>query len=198
MAQPTGYQYAKLGGNLEFLRGTCTVSLMQTTSLAAFPNLMENLPPRRYSVMHVVEAMKAILIQLQELKLEQSLRTAEPFRPMLSEMEDYLSRTKEPQLAHLNDKFADRLVALSKVVASAVRSELGATVPLAPTRPQTLHRPTSDRAVFVGQPRLLGDEALTECASAVLAIFTRAALAHAKPVRLLVHFLEAGGGELRH
>ena len=129
MTQPTGYQYVKLGENLEFLRGICAASLRPTTSLAAFPNLMENLPPRRYSVVRVVEVLKAILIQLQELKLEQSRRAAEPFRPMLSEMEDYLSRTKEPQLAHLNDQFADRLVVLSGVVASAVRSELGATTP---------------------------------------------------------------------
>ena len=40
--QPTAYQYVKLGSNLEFLRGISTVSVMQTTSLAACPNLMDN------------------------------------------------------------------------------------------------------------------------------------------------------------
>ncbi len=91
MTQPTPYQYAKLGSNLEFLRGICTVSLMQTTSLAAFPNLMANLPAQRYSVLRVVEGLKAVLIQLQEMELQQSLQAAEPFRPMLKEMEDYLA-----------------------------------------------------------------------------------------------------------
>ena len=47
MAQPTAYQYVKLGSNLEFLRGISTVSLMQTTSLAGFPNLLDNFAPRR-------------------------------------------------------------------------------------------------------------------------------------------------------
>ena len=45
MAAPTAYQYAKLGSNVEFLRGISSVSLMQTASLIAFPHLLENLPP---------------------------------------------------------------------------------------------------------------------------------------------------------
>jgi hypothetical protein len=44
MPMPTGYQYAKLGSNLEYLRGICSASLAETTSLAAFPDLRENLP----------------------------------------------------------------------------------------------------------------------------------------------------------
>ncbi len=47
MTQPTAYQYLKLGSNLEFLRGICSVSITQKTSLAALPNLMGNLPPYR-------------------------------------------------------------------------------------------------------------------------------------------------------
>ena len=53
--QPTAYQYVKLGSNLEFLRGISTVSVMQTTSLAAWPSLMEN-PPR--SVIRCCESWK--------------------------------------------------------------------------------------------------------------------------------------------
>ena len=56
--------------------------------------------------------------------LAQSLGAAEPFRPMLAEMEDYLARQPKPELAQLNDPFAERLVALSKQLGSAVRSEL--------------------------------------------------------------------------
>ena len=124
MAQTTAYQYVKLGSNLEFLRGLSTVSVMQTTSLAAFPNLLENLSARRYAVVQVVSVLKSLLVQLEEMGLPKSLREAEPFRPMLAEMEAYLSRQPTPQLAHLNDPFAERIVALAKHLGSAVRSEL--------------------------------------------------------------------------
>jgi hypothetical protein len=125
MNQPTPYQYVKLGSNLEFLRGICTISIMQTTSLAAFPNLLENLPPQRYAVLRVVEAIRALLVQLEEMNLRQSLQVAEAFRPMLAEMENYLARVKTPQTAYLTDPFAQRLVGVTKHVALAVRSELG-------------------------------------------------------------------------
>jgi len=126
MAQPTAWQYVKLGSNLELLRGVSSVSLMQTTSLVAFPNLMENLPARRYSVVRVVEALKSLLILLEEMKLEQSLAQAQHLRPMLKEMEDYLAQTAAPDSAYLHDHFAERLVELSKYVALALKQELGA------------------------------------------------------------------------
>jgi len=124
MTQPTAYQYVKLGSHLEFLRGICTVSLMQTTSLAALPNLMENLPPQRYSVLRVVEALKSLMFLLEEMKLSQSLKAASAFRPMLNEMEAFLKGQKAPGSAFLNDPFAERLVVLSKHIASALRQEL--------------------------------------------------------------------------
>ena len=62
MAQPSAYQYVKLGANLEFLRGIATASVMQTTSLAAFPELMGNLAPRRISVLQVVNVLKSLLV----------------------------------------------------------------------------------------------------------------------------------------
>jgi hypothetical protein len=133
MTQLTAYQYAKLGSNLEFLRGISTASIMQTTSLAGFPNLMANLPAQRFSVVRVVEGIRAVLIQLQEMGLQQALQAAEGFRPMLKEMEDYLGRAKSPEHAHLNDRFAEQLVALSKQVASLVRKELSASSPSAPS-----------------------------------------------------------------
>ena len=104
------YQYVKLGSNLEFLRGLATVSVIQTTSLVAFPNLMENLSSQRYSLVQVVNVLKSLLVQLEEMGLAQSLRAADAFRPMLKEMEVPV-RGSEPELAHLNDPFAERLVA---------------------------------------------------------------------------------------
>jgi hypothetical protein len=130
MPQPTPYQYVKLGSNLEFLRGVSTASILQATSLAAFPGLLENLPNRRYSVANVVNVVKSLLVQLEEMGLHQSLRAAEPLRPMLKEMEEYQARLKPPQYAFLNDPFAERLVAFSKQLGSAVRSELGMALSL--------------------------------------------------------------------
>jgi len=103
MRQPTPYQYVKLGSNLEFLRGIATVSVMQTTSLAAFPGLMENLSVQRYSVLQVVNVMKSLLVQLEGMGLAQSLQVAEAFRSMLAEMENYMAQQPKPQFAHLND-----------------------------------------------------------------------------------------------
>ena len=135
MDPATAYQYVKLGANLEFLRGISTVSVMQTTSLAAWPSLLENLPTRRYSALRVVEAIKALLIQLEEMNLGRSLQVAEAFRLMLPEMENLLAQVKPPQTACLNDAFAQRLAVIAKHVVMAVRSELGTAAPPSPLPP---------------------------------------------------------------
>jgi hypothetical protein len=124
MPAPTAYQYSKLGSSLEYLRGVCSASLMQTTSLVAFPSLMENLPFHRYTVIHVIEAMQSLLVLLDEMKLERALQAAEPLRPMLREMADYLSKTPSPETAFLQDEFANQIVELAKQVGVAVRQEL--------------------------------------------------------------------------
>jgi hypothetical protein len=126
MSQPTLYQYVKLGSNLEFLRGLSTASLMQTTSLVAFPNLMENLPSTRYGLTQVIQGLKALMIQLEEMKLVSTLAAAKPFPAMLREMEEYAARVEKPQAAYLNDQFADRLVALTKQLATPLKLELSA------------------------------------------------------------------------
>jgi hypothetical protein len=125
MAAPTAHQYAKLGSNLEYLRGITSVSLMQTASLVAFPNLLGNLPAQRYSVPNVVEVVKSLLILLEEMKFEKSLEMAEHFRPMLAQMEEYLETNPNPNAAFLQDHFADRLIALSKQVAMVLKPEMG-------------------------------------------------------------------------
>jgi hypothetical protein len=126
MAEPTSYQYAKLGTNMEFLRGITSVSLMQTSSLIEFPNLLENLPAQRYSVQHVVEVIKALLVQLAEMKLEKSLEIAQNYRPMLEQMEEYLEKSPNPAGAFLQDHFADALVAITKQLAMVLKPEMGA------------------------------------------------------------------------
>jgi hypothetical protein len=87
--------------------------------------LLENLPNRRYAVLNVANVVKALLVQLEELGLQESLRVAESLRPMLQEMEDFQAGLKPPQYAFLNDPFAERLIALAKQLGSAVRTELG-------------------------------------------------------------------------
>jgi hypothetical protein len=126
MTPATPYQYVKLGMNLEYLRGTSSVSILLGTSLVAFPHLMENLPATRYSVMKVVEVLRSLLIQLQELGLSQSLAAAEGFRPMLADMEAYVKQTPSPEAAILQDHFANKLALLAKQVSLAVKQELAA------------------------------------------------------------------------
>ena len=124
MPMPTGYQYAKLGSNLEYLRGICSASLAQTTSLNPFPDLRDNVPSRRYLVVNVVEVLRSLLVQLQELQLPLLREAAEPFRPMLKEMEDYLSVSATPRTTLLNDGFAQRLIVVAKQVILAARRDL--------------------------------------------------------------------------
>jgi hypothetical protein len=123
MTQPTNYQFVKLGSNLEYLCSVCAASVQPTSDLASYPNLIKNIPAARYSPAHVVGALKTLLILLQDLGLEQSLRLAEAFRPIIQEMETFL---QQPNAEHsyLHHPFAERLATISKQVYSAVRSEM--------------------------------------------------------------------------
>ena len=99
MTQPTAYQYVKLGSNLEFLRGISTASVMQTTSLAEFGNLLNNFSPRRYAVVEVVKVVKSLLVQLNELGLARVAergRTAAADAPIDGGLPCHGSRTHGP------------------------------------------------------------------------------------------------------
>ena len=137
MPLPTGYQYAKLGSNLEYLRGICSASLAPTASLAMFPDLSENVPCHRYLVANVVQVLRSLLVQLQELQLPLSCQAAAPFHPMLKEMEEYLAHSPATRAAYLNDAFAQRLIVVAKQVILAARRDL--STPIAPpseTKPE--------------------------------------------------------------
>ena len=127
MPEATAYQYVTLGSKLEFLRGISSKSLTQATSLVAFPNLLENLPAQRYTVRRVVGVVRSLLGQLEEMKLDKSLRVAEGFRPMLEQMQKFLEKTAIPETALFQDQFAENLAVISKQVAIALEAELGET-----------------------------------------------------------------------
>ncbi len=131
MPMPTGYQYAKLGSNLEYLRGICSATLAETIGLDKFPDVKENLPPRRYAVANVVEVLRSLLVQLGELQLPLSSQAARPFQPMLTEMEEFLAQSASPRTSYLNDAFAQRLIVVAKQVILAARRDLSMPI-LAP------------------------------------------------------------------
>ncbi len=125
MDQKTLYQYIKLGMNLEYLSGIGTVSILLGTSMVAFPNLTTNLPGVRYSVKNVIETLRSLLAQLDDLDLPRSLEAAAPVQPMLQEMEQFMSQVppqQQPQIT-LQDPFADRLVAIARQLSLVVRQE---------------------------------------------------------------------------
>ena len=128
MAMPTGYQYAKLGSNLEYLRGICSASLAPAASLAAFPELRQNVPRERYLVVNVVEVLRSLLVQLEELQLPFSCQAATPFQPMLREMEEFLAKSPTPRSTYLNDAFAERLIVAAKQVILAARRDLATPI----------------------------------------------------------------------
>jgi hypothetical protein len=126
MDAKTLYQYIKLGMNIEYLRGVCSVSIMPANTVAQYPRLVENLPPNRYPVRRVVETMRAVMIQLEELGLEQTRTEAEQLRPLLSQMESYLAETAEPEASFMNDRFADKLVFFVNQLLLALKREASA------------------------------------------------------------------------
>jgi hypothetical protein len=104
------YRFVKLGMNIEYLRGVSSVSTMPDKRLAAFPRLVDNLPPNRYRVINVVEVLRSLFIQLEELSLERTLAEAQQLVPLLQQMEEYLAENTDPTQAFMTDSFADRLV----------------------------------------------------------------------------------------
>lgn len=123
MDPKTLYQYIKLGMNVEYLRGACSVSIMPAKTLATFPRLVENLPPNRYPVTRVVETLRALMIQLEELGFDQTRAEAEQLRPLLNQMETYLGEAAEPTSAFMNDSFADKLVFFISELLLALKKE---------------------------------------------------------------------------
>jgi hypothetical protein len=128
MSQPTNCQYVKLGMNLEYLRGISSTSILLGTSLVAFPELMENLPAQRFAATKVVAVLKSLLIQLEEMRLQQTLTAAAEFRPMLAQVEAYISQQPNPGAIVLQDGFANRLASVAKQVSLALKLELGSHV----------------------------------------------------------------------
>ena len=123
MDPKTLYQYIKLGMNVEYLRGACSVSIMPAKTLATFPRLVENLPPNRYPVTRVVETLRAVMVQLDDLGFEQTRGEAEQLRPLLSQMETYLGESSEPTTSFMNDSFADKLVFFVNELLLALKKE---------------------------------------------------------------------------
>ncbi|MCU0873092.1 MAG: hypothetical protein MUE50_12195 [Pirellulaceae bacterium] len=128
MSQPTNYQYVKLGMNLEYLRGISTASVAVTTNLDAYPDLAANLPAHRLEATRVIAVLKSLLIQLEEMDLQHSLAAATEFRPMMAQMETYISQNRGPAPIVLQDGFANKLAGVAKQVSLVLKEELGSQV----------------------------------------------------------------------
>ncbi len=128
MSQVTKYQYVKLGMNLEYLRGLSTASVALTSSLAAYPNLAANLPAQRSDASKVISVIKSLLIQLEELGAMQSLAAAGELRPMVAQMEAYLSEAPAARTIVLQDGFANQIVGVAKAVSLVLKQEFGSQV----------------------------------------------------------------------
>lgn len=122
---PRAIQLLRLGRALDYLSGIATVSMIQAGSLAAFPMLMRNLANDRFAVPRVIDAVRTLLASLENLELTQSLTAAEPYRPMLQQMVDYMAQGPAPRSTVLLDPFADRLAGLAVELGPLVEAELG-------------------------------------------------------------------------
>ena len=115
----------ELGCRIEYLAGIATHQIIPWTGLSEFPALAANQPGLRFEVPRVVEMLQGLLSDLESLKLAAALEAAEPFRPMLKEMEDFLNADPKPTDTTLNDHFADKLVQIAGKVGEAIRKDLG-------------------------------------------------------------------------
>ena len=118
------FQLAKLGAHVEYLRGIASVSIIPATSLVEFPQLMNNQPETRFAVTKVVETIRAMLMQLENLELTESLAAAVPLRPMVEEMEQALNASPNKNGVTLRDHFAERIVGHARLIGLALKQEL--------------------------------------------------------------------------
>ena len=79
-------------------------------------------------MVNVVEVLRSLLVQLQELQLPLSCQTAAPFQPMLKEMEGFLATSPAPRTVRLNDAFAEQLIVVAKQVILAARRDLSVPI----------------------------------------------------------------------
>ena len=124
MAAASPADYLKLGIHLEYLRGLSSNFGLWDNRLDRFSHLRENQPAMRFSAANVVAVVKSLLAKLASLQLEQSLKDADEFRPMLAEIEEYLRQSPVRQSAFLQDHFADALVRIADKVLAAVTEEI--------------------------------------------------------------------------
>ncbi|MFN0021834.1 MAG: hypothetical protein ACKVP0_26610 [Pirellulaceae bacterium] len=123
--QPTNqFQLAKLGAHVEYLRGIASVSIIPATSLVEFPQVMANQPETRFCVAKVVETIRALLLQLEEMQLTEAQAAAAPLCPMVQEMEQALAGAPNRNAITLRDHFAERIVGHARLIGLALRQEL--------------------------------------------------------------------------
>jgi hypothetical protein len=118
------FQIAKLGAHVEYLRGIASVSIIPATSLVEFPQVMANQPETRFAVAKVVETIRAMLLQLEELQLPEAQAAAAPLGPMVQEMEQALAAAPNRNAVTLRDHFAERIVGHARLIGLALKQEL--------------------------------------------------------------------------
>ena len=120
----------EIGKLLEFLVGITSAGVVpvagtKRVTLEEFPNLRDNLPINRYSVMRVVESVKRLSALLEENGFTGTLAEMDEIREGLKEMEEFLGMNPSPD-SFLRDPFADNLVANARKVEEKFREEMAA------------------------------------------------------------------------
>ena len=118
------FQLTKLGAHVEYLRGIASVSIIPATSLVEFPQVMANQPETRFCVAKVVETIRALLLQLEEMKLPEAQGAAAPLVPLVEEMEQALAGAPNRNAVTLRDHFAERIVGHARLIGLALKQEL--------------------------------------------------------------------------
>ena len=85
---------------------------------------MANQPETRFCVAKVVETIRSLLLQLEELQLPEAHAAAAPLCPMVQEMEQALAGAPNRNAITLRDHFAERIVGHARLIGLALRQEL--------------------------------------------------------------------------
>jgi len=119
----------EVGKIFEFLTGITTAGAVATDGNQLvklddeFPNLNDNMPMKRFSVMHVVDRVKRLQVLLKENGFTVSSEAMDELRDGLKEMEEYLEMNPS-ETSFLRNPFAEKLVENARAVEEKFCTEL--------------------------------------------------------------------------
>lgn len=118
-------QFLKFGLHLEYLRGISSSNVRQLSDIQHCPYLLGNQPGLRYSAENVSSVLRSLMDLVKATELSKTAEAAEAYRPMLDEIEEFLSKAVDKHNIMLLDHFSDKIASIAEDVLKSLRDETG-------------------------------------------------------------------------